>query len=178
MCTMAINAAPSQMTAPSIEAIVEKYCNVLLRVAFMYVKDAQLAEDAVQETYIKIFRKYPGFENEQAEKAWIMRVAVNTCKDMLRKSKSNVFDDDAVLENIPAPDNPSYDATEDEAIVEVMKLPEKYKDVILMFYYQDMKITDIAKCLDITENTVSVRLNRAREMLKTRMEGWYLNEDV
>ena len=175
---MAINAAPQQIAAPSIESIVEKYCNALLRVAFMYVKDAHLAEDVVQETYIKIFRKYPGFEDDRAEKAWIMRVAVNTSKDFLRKRGKYSIDDDAALESIAAPEDPGYDSTEDAAIVEVMKLPEKYKDVILMFYYQDMSISEIAKCLEISDNAVSVRLNRAREMLKTRLEGWYLNEEV
>ena len=62
---------------------------------------------------------------------------------------------------------------DDTLLREIMNLKPKYKEVILLFYYQDMKISEIARVLDAPESTVSVRLKRAREQLKKRLEGWY-----
>jgi len=156
---------------PDMEKIISRYGNSLYRMAFMYLKDVQLAEDALQETFLKIYKNYSRFRNESDEKTWMSRIAINVCKDMLRQSwrKVNITE---LIEDIPAdsfPDSTDYDGL----MVEIMKLPDKYREIILLHYYQDMKTQDIAQTLGIPIGTVLVRLKRARDMLAKNLEGWY-----
>jgi RNA polymerase sigma-70 factor (ECF subfamily) len=160
---------------PDINNLIEKYGNSLLRMCFIYLKDSHLAEDAVQDTFIKIHKSYPKFRGDSKEKTWIMRIAINVCKNYLRSSWWKRIDETMVLENMPS--NNSNDALQDEALLlEIMKLSSKYKEVILLFYYQDMKIREIAEVLKTPEATISIRLKRAREILKINLKGWYYDE--
>jgi RNA polymerase sigma-70 factor (ECF subfamily) len=102
-----------------------------------------------------------------------MRIAINVCKNYLRSSWWKRIDETALLESIPAEEHTIGD---DTLLLEIMKLSSKYKEVILLFYYQDMKIREIAEVLQIPEATVSVRLKRARELLKTKLKGWFYDE--
>ncbi|HEY5561412.1 MAG TPA: sigma-70 family RNA polymerase sigma factor, partial [Clostridiaceae bacterium] len=149
--------------------------NSLLRMCFLYLKDIHLAEDAVQDAFIKVNKSYINFKGDSEEKTWVMRIAINVCKNYLRSSWWKRIDEAAVLENITVSN--STDALQDEALLlEIMKLSPKYKEVILLFYYQDMKICEIAEVLNIPETTISVRLMRAREILKIKLKGWYYDE--
>lgn len=134
---------------------------------FLYLKDAHLAEDAVQDTFIKAYNSYSQFKGKSSEKTWIMRIAINVCKNYLRNSWWKRVDESVVLDNIPTDESLIKD---DTLLLEVMKLSQKYKEVILLFYYQEMKIREIAEILKIPESTVSVRLKRAREKLKSNLE--------
>ncbi len=160
--------------ALDITHIVESYHTSVLRLAFLYLKDAHLAEDAAQETFIRAYRFQTSFRGDSSEKTWIISIAINVCRQFLRKAWWKQTDDTTALEQIPTEDAAAQ--VDDTTIVEVMRLPEKYKDVILLFYYQDLSIKDISKALDIPENTVAVRLNRARNLLHTRLKGWYYDE--
>lgn len=152
-----------------------EYGDSLLRMAFLYLRDEHLAQDAVQDTMLKVFVNYREFRGQAAEKTWIMRIAINVCKDYLRKSWWKRLEADAALENIPAPGD-VHDAADDTLMRQVMLLPSKYKEVILLFYYQGMKITEIAEALQIPDRTVSTRLKRARERLKSDLKGWYYED--
>ena len=152
--------------------MMEKYGNSLMRLCFMYLKDNHLAEDAVQETFLKVYRNYGQFDGGSGEKAWINRIAINVCKDMLRsawKRRVSVVEE---LADIPD-DTPCFENGDDSLVDAVMAMKPRYKEVILLFYYQDMKISDIAQALDAPESTISVRLKRAREILKKQLGGWY-----
>lgn len=164
---------PNKDDAPDIKKILDEYGNSVLRMCFIYLKDAHLAEDAVQDTFIKVYNNYSQFKGKSSEKTWIMRIAINVCKNYLRSSWWKRIDESAVLDNIPADENLVRD---DTLLVEVMKLSQKYKQVVLLFYYQDMRIREIAETLQIPESTVSVRLKRAREKLKLNLEGKYFEE--
>ncbi len=154
----------------NMERIVDEYGNRLFRMCYLYLKDIQLAEDAVQDTFIKIYRNYNQFQGGSNEKTWIMRIAINVCKDYLRSSWRKRVTPVESLADILAPEEP---IAEDKLLLdEVLKLKPKYKEVLLLFYYQDIKISDIAQILQIPESTVSVRLKRAREQLKKNLEGW------
>ena len=134
------------------------------------MKDVHLAQDAVQDTWFKVYRNYDKFDANSSEKTWIMRIAINVCKDYLRSAwhrKVNVQD---VLAEIPV-DGETHE--DDTLLIEIMRLKPHYREVILLFYYQDMKISDIAKVIGAPESTVSVRLKRAREQLRKRLEDWY-----
>ncbi|MGD9559625.1 MAG: sigma-70 family RNA polymerase sigma factor [Oscillospiraceae bacterium] len=171
----ACGTAEANAVLPDLDRMMDSYGNRLLRLCYMYLKDTQLAEDAVQETFFRVFKNYHRFDQGAGEKAWINRIAVNVCKDMLRsawKRRVNVVED---LGDIPQEGSP-YDAADTTLVETVMQLKPKYKEVILLFYYEDMKIADIAAALGTPESTISVRLKRAREILKKQLGGWYYGD--
>ncbi len=155
--------------------LIEQHSKLLFGTAYLMTRDRGLAEDAVQDTFIKIHKSYSNFNGDSREKTWIMRIAINVCKNYLRSSWWKCINETTVLDNIPSIDRD--DALQDETLlVEIMKLSSKYKEVILLFYYQNMKIREIAEALNAPEATISVRLKRAREILKVRLKGWYYDE--
>lgn len=156
---------------PDLERIIHAYGNAVLRMCFLYLKDMHLAEDAAQETFLKVYRSYAQFDGTAGEKTWVMRIAINVCKDYLRSAWNRRVSVVEALNDVPVAQE--YPHEDDTLLRAVMALKPKYKEVILLFYYQDMKISEIARILDAPESTVSVRLKRAREQLKKRLEGWY-----
>lgn len=158
---------------PNMKKLLDEYGNSVLRMCFLYLKDTQLAEDATQDTFIKVYTSYSQFKGHSTKKTWIMRIAINVCKNYLRNSWWKRIDESAVLETIPADENVVED---DTLLLNIMKLSLKYKEVILLYYYQDMKIREIAESLQMPESTVSIRLKRGREKLKINLEGWFYNE--
>jgi len=122
------------------------------------------AEDAVQETLIKYLSKNPRFANGEHQKAWLLRVANNTCKDMLRgfsRHKHSNLDDLQICET-----------EQDRAVLaQVMELPPKYKAVILLYYIDGYSVREAAEILHISENAVKKQLQRGRELLKLELEG-------
>ncbi|GAA0182844.1 sigma-70 family RNA polymerase sigma factor [Clostridium sediminicola] len=164
---------PDGNTTPNMKRLLDEYGNSVLRMCFLYLKDTHLAEDALQDTFIKVYTNHSKFKGNSSEKTWIMRITINVCKNYLRSSWWKRIDESTVLENIPG----DKDSIEDDSLLlEVMKLSPKYKEVILLYYYQDMKIREIAKALQRPESTVSVRLKRAREVLKVNLKGGFYDE--
>ena len=145
------------------------YKNDLMRMCCVWLMDAALAEDAVQETFIKAYRAMANFRGDCSEKTWLMRIAVNTCRSMRRSWWSRMVDrsvtPDMLADLYPAAQN------EDVALVEdVMRLPDKEKDVILLYYYQNMNVREVAQALGIGISAVSMRLKKARTRLRGMLE--------
>jgi RNA polymerase sigma-70 factor (ECF subfamily) len=151
------------------------YGPALLRMCYVYLKDRALAEDAVQETLIKAYLHYGSFHGDSSEKTWLTRIAVNTCRSTQRRFWWRRVDRRVTPESLPEPACPC-DPEDDSVIRAVMDLPEKYRCVVLLYYYQEMKTDEIAGALGVRPSTVSVRLMRAREQLKKQLEGWYFDE--
>lgn len=128
----------------------------------------------MQEAFIRVYKYQNQFKGEASEKTWITRITINVCKDFLRSAWKRNVDDEEALKLIAVEDDAAK--VDDTVILEVMKLPDKYKNVILLFYYQDLKIAEIARALKISESTVSIRLSRARGSLNKQLKGWYFNE--
>lgn len=154
---------------PELERMIGQYGDSLLRMCFLYLRDMRLAEDAVQDTFIKVYQHYVTFRGNSSEKTWIMRIAINVCKNYLRSSWWKRIDYTAALDQIPAAE--AVQLEDDSLLVMIMSLPAKYREVILLYYYQELKIREIAVVLQLKESTVSVRLKRAREKLRIRWEG-------
>ena len=167
---------PAQVTTQKIDInrIVTQYHTELLRMAFFYLKDTHLAEDAVQEAFIRVYKYQSQFKGNCSEKTWVTQITINVCKSFLHSSWSKNVDDEEALNSITVEDETVK--IDDTVILEVMKLPAKYKDIILLFYYQDLKIKEISSAFKIPERTVATRLSRAREMLNKKLKGWYFNE--
>lgn len=159
-----------------IETLIREYGNDVLRTAYMYVKDSHLAEDIFQDVFIKVNQKLDTFKGNSSIKTWIIRITINTCKDYLKSAwNRRVVPISEYEEN-------TLSSTEDFAAVEkaeeskmirdlIMDLPEKYKDVVLLVYYQEMTISEVASVLRIPEGTAKSRLSRAKDKLKICLEG-------
>lgn len=161
----------------NMEKLIDLYGDELLRLCYLYLHDLQLAEDAVQEAYIRIFRGYEKFQGKSKEKTWITRIAINVCKSYLRSSwKQKVFYGDIETVQDEKQIAQEMEIKDDTVIRAIYQLKPKYKEVILLFYYQEFKVAEIAQILDISASAVTVRLTRAREQLKDRLEGWYFDE--
>ncbi len=159
-----------------IETLMRQYGNDVLRTAYMYVKDIHTAEDIFQDVFIKVNQKLSTFEGNSSIKTWIIRITINTCKDYLKSAWNRRvvpmmdYQEDAIISET------DYEEVEQQDTKELIKksvlsLPAKYKDVVLCVYFQDMTITEAARVLNIAEGTAKSRLSRARQKLKSILEG-------
>ena len=142
----------------------------LLRTCYMYLRDREQAEDAVQETFFKAYRNLGAFRGESAEKTWLMKIAINTCRDMRRTGWFLHMDRRVTPEMLPDASVP-FEEIEEGLIVEVMNLPLRLREVVLLYYYQNMDTNEIAQTLGIARSSVSGRLQRARKKLREILEG-------
>ena len=142
----------------------------LLRLCCAYLRDIDLARDAVQETFLKAYRRMDKFEGKSSEKTWLMRIAINTCKDMLRGGWFRHVDHTAQVENLPLPVAPP--SAEHIALMSaIMALPPRQKEVILLHCDQGLNIRETARALGISPPAVINRLNKARTALRDALEG-------
>ena len=159
-----------------IDRLVRSYGTMVMRQAYFYMKDKQKAEDVCQEVFLRIYKKQPLLPDEQSEKAYLLRVTINLCKDNLKSAWHRKVVPMAENYDAPGsgltPEGESLQGEEKQMLYKaVMELPDIYKDVILLFYYHDMQTAEIAKVLGIPEVTVRTRLMRARGRLKETLKG-------
>lgn len=152
-----------------VQELIKRYQKNLYAAAFNICKNQMDAEDVVQETFVQYYTTKKEFESEQHISAWLLRVAINKAKNLTvtfwKKHKCSLED---YMETLTFPDLQSRDLFE-----EVMKLPEKYRIVIHLFYYEDYSVREIADILKLSESNVKVRLSRGRAMLKDSLkEEW------
>jgi len=159
-----------------LEQLMDEYGTQLLRMCAVYLRDQHLAQDAVQDTFIKAYRHLPTFRGECSVKSWLMGIAINTCRDYLRTAWFRHMDrrmDTDALPEIPAPD-----VFKDHTVLaEVNRLPKRYREVILLRYYQGMKVKETADALQLSTSAVKQRIKRANSILHDRLKEWYLNEE-
>lgn len=165
---------PSEMKS-EITRLVEEYGDDVLKIATVILRSKELAEDIYQETFLRAVRSFSGFRKESSEKTWLISIAVNLCRDYMRSAwKRRVV----VTEDFPTySDNNSTEdiveqKSEQQAVVKaILKLPDKYREIIHLFYYQEMGVNDIAKILKIPSGTVKSRLFKARSLLHEMIGG-------
>lgn len=166
---MEVVTGPDSIQAQQLCRLVEQYQTSLLRACYIQLHDATLAEDAVQETFIKAYKAMASFRGDCDEKTWLMRIAINTCRDMLRSAWFRHLDRRITPEQLPEPITQPHE--EDVGLtVEVMQLPQKYREVILLYYYECMTTDEIAQALSVAKSTVSARLERGRQKLRQTLE--------
>lgn len=183
------------------EELMRQYGNDVLRMAYLYVKDIQIAEDMFQEVFLKVYEKLPSFEGRSDIKTWILRITMNTCKDFLKSAyHTRVVPMQEMMERAHGGEasggtghireekgyrpigvenrdgTEAYEKIEQEETAQTVreavgKLPEHYRDVVLCVYFQDMSMEAAASTLGIEVGTVKSRLARAREKLKKMLEG-------
>lgn len=154
------------MTKQIFEAYFKENYSLVYRVAFTQMKGHADAEDVLQEVFVRLLKYQPHFDCIEHEKAWFIRTTINICKDII---KSKWHSTTVSIEKIPESEKNYFRlpyVQEDETLWEVLALPEKYKNCLYFFYYEDYSIKEIAQILKIPENTVKTNLKRGREMLK------------
>ena len=153
----------------SVQELAASYQGSLFAAAFNVCKNAQDAEDVVQDTFVQYYTTKKEFESEQHIRAWLMRVAVNKAKNVnrtfWRRNKISIED---YMETLV------FETPAAETLFEtVMQLPEKYRIVIHLYYYEEYAVREIAQILKLSESNVKIRLSRGRTMLKeTLKEDW------
>lgn len=157
------------MEVELIEKIVEKYANMVYRIALTRTGTIENAEDVFQEVFLKYSEKKPQFYNEEHEKAWFIRVTLNLSKN-LKNSAWN-------KRTITLAENYYFsNDKENEIFLAVCELPENYKTVIYLLYYEKYKVKEIAEILHKKEGTIKTWLSRGRQLLKNKIEGGFENE--
>ena len=150
--------------AKDIDEAVREYGDSLFRYCLVILGNVQDAQDAVQETFIRYIRKRPLFDNSEHEKAWLLKVAANRCKDMIRFRISHQT---VNIEEI------SIMAKEKEntgIIDALMSLPEKLRSVLLLYYVEGYKTEEIAEMINRSPSAVKMRLMKGRALLKEAYE--------
>lgn len=147
-----------------LEKLIITYGDMVYRLALARTRNKEMAEDVYQDVFLKIGKRNPKFENENHEKAYIIKATINQTKTFL--DSKHIKRVEELKENL------SFKVPErGEIYYAVLELPIKYRTAIYLFYYEEYKINEIASLMKSNENTVKSWLSRAREMLKNKIEG-------
>lgn len=152
---------------------VARYQDMVYRIALHQTGSAADGEDAVQEVFLRLLTAKKPPEGEEHLRRWLIRVTVNYCRDLLKSPwrKRRVS-----LESLP--EEPVFQREEEaELYREVMKLPEKYRTVLELFYYEELPVREIAEVLGIKETLVTTRLSRARARLREHLQEVWQDDE-
>lgn len=155
-----------------LEQAMEQWEVPLLRTCYLLVKDPVLAEDAVQDTFVKAWQSYERFRGESSEKSWLMRIAVNTCRDLRRGKWFRHVDRKVRMEDLPEPAVP-FQCADDTVTRAILDLPDGLRQVITLRYYQGFSVQEAADILKLSRRTIHYRLEKAERLLKESLEEWY-----
>ena len=165
-------AVPGMIREQRLNRWIEDYSDSILRTCFLYLSDQNQAEDATQDTWIKVWKHMDDYERKNIanDKAWLLRIAINTCKDYRRSAWFRHIDRSKALDDLP----PQLIAVapEDRSLtLMVMDLPDRYKQVLLLYYFQGLTMQETAKVAGVSQTTVQRRLKKAESLLKAGLTG-------
>lgn len=167
---MAHAEVPGMKSEELLRCWIEAYSDEILRLCFLYLGDQAQAEDALQDTFIKAWRHMEDGHRILNEKAWLMRIAINTCKDYRRSAWFKHVDRRQALDELPP--RLLHAASEDSSLtLAVMELPARYKQVILLYYYQGFTQQETAAALRLSPAAVFRRLRKAEALLRAAWTG-------
>lgn len=153
----------------NVNEIIEKYADMVYRIAITRCGTVENAEDVFQDVFMKFSEKNPRFENSEHEKAWFIRVTINLTKNLKQSSwnkKVVTLDESIVFEK----------KEENDIFSIVCELPQNYRTVIYLLYYEGYKVKEISDLMKTSEGTIKTWLFRAREILKEKIEGGFEDE--
>ena len=153
----------------AITRLVETYQVPLRRMCCLWLRDGALAEDAAQETFLRAYRALPAFRGECSEKTWLMRIAVNVCRNMSRGGWYRHVDRSVEISRLPEAAVP-FEERDDSLVRAICRLPAKQREAVLLYFYQDMRMSEIAEALNIAVSSVSRRLEAAKRTLRAQLE--------
>ena len=151
---------PTDLPQLTPEQVYDTYADMLYRVSVSILQSRADADDAVQNAFCRYLESAPSFRDKEHEKAWLIRVTVNQCKDLLRRRKIRAWLPFDELPEMTAPEtgSPVLDA--------VAALPDKYREVVILYHLEEMSVRETAAALTLSDSAVKMRLARAREMMR------------
>ena len=159
-----------------IDEIMNKYGQEVLQLVYSYVNNKEVAEDLTQDIFVKCYKSLHTYKGNSNLKTWLWRIAINHCKDYLKSwynKKVIVTEDDFTYmesQKESVEQTVIQNAEDRELASAVMNLPIKYREVIYLFYYEELSIKEIAIVIDVKENTIKTRMKKAKELLKKGLE--------
>ena len=150
------------------EDYIIEHKEAIYRLAYSYVKNPDDALDMVQESIYKGFLSLDSLKNPRAIKTWFYRIVVNTSLDFIRKSKREIIVDEEYLINNASGNSDSYSDIDLARALD--KLPDNYRTIIILRYFEDLKLNEIAQILDININTIKTRLYKGLGLLRIKMD--------
>ena len=167
---MEVIKGPEDLREFRLMQLMERHEKDVLRLCIVYLRDLTMAEDAVQETFLKAYRALADFRGESSEKTWLTRIALNVCHSMRRTGWFRFIDRRITLDKLPEPVvEADYALT--ELTIDVMRLPRKLLDVVLLHDYQGFTTREIGEMLGIPYQTVISRLKKAHTTLQIELKG-------
>lgn len=165
---------------------IDEYGDMLFKLSFVRLQNVQDAEDVVQEVFYQYVRNIGTFQDDEHEKAWLLKVTLNACRKVWRsawrrrRSEWNPEEtgQDGICREVhsmmPGPEEAAFRKEENRRLMSaVMELPAKYRDVIHLFYYEELSVKEIARITGRVESTVTSQLTRGRELLRKSLKGEY-----
>ena len=160
------------MSSEEYENTVNKYADMVFRIALNECKNREDAEDVVQNTFLKLLQNKKAFASEKHQKHWLIRVTVNECHSLFTspwRQKTQSLD---AVEYQLAGETPEHS----DLFYAVMELPAKYRNIVYLYYYEEYSIREISEILKMKESTLQTRLMRARKMLKEKLQEVWKDE--
>ena len=157
----------------SVDEAFQRFGDRTFSAAFSVCRSHADADDAVQDAFIKYYSMGLDYESEEHIRAWLVRTAINRAKDIVGSFwRRNRVDWEEYMDELP------FESEEDRGLFEaVMRLPDKYRIVLHLFYYEEYTVAEIAKILRLREGTVKSQLSRGRKLLKTMLEEEWNNDE-
>jgi RNA polymerase sigma-70 factor, ECF subfamily len=166
-----------------VENLMHKHGTELTNLAYTYVRDWGIAEEVIQDVFFKCYQNLDGFRGDATLKTWLYRIAINRCRDEMRKATfrrimakplASFF---SLKSLTPSPEDLLVEKGEKEVIVDhVLSLPTKYKEVILLYYYSNLTTEEIGQLMQQNGKTIRTRLHRARQLLLKKIGEVDTNE--
>lgn len=159
-----------------LDHLMDEHGQAILNLTYSYVRDVEIAKDLTQEIFIKIYQRIEQFQHKSTLKTWLWRIAINHCKDYVRSwNYRNITTTKGNLEESLSLDKNTEQQVikleeESQLLKEILSLPEVYREVIYLFYFEENSLKEIAALLTINTNTVKTRLRRAKKLLRQRLE--------
>lgn len=163
---------PSARPADEVEAVVHTYGDILFRICLVMLGNESDAEDAVQDTILRFLQKAPPFDSAEHKKAWLIRVAANRCRDMVRFWRRHPQIDLADLRE-------AVSEPESSGIMEaLMALPEKFRIVLTLYYVEEYRTKEIAAIIGKSDSAVKMRLQKGRRLLEEEYRKEFLQDEL
>ncbi|KPL61054.1 RNA polymerase subunit sigma [Rossellomorea vietnamensis] len=160
----------------TVEWLMDEYGKKVVRLAYTYLKQEQLAEDVAQEVFIRCYQKFDTFRQESSYQTWIYSITVNLCKDRLKSWSfrnlvfSDFFSSKGISHHTPESSVLHLEA-KTELSQSVLGLPIKYREIMILFYYEELTYKEIEDLLGVSSQTIKSRLHRGRNMLRKKLKG-------
>lgn len=171
---MEVVKGPDSNREERLTRMVEQYQASLLTMCYAYLHEREMAEDAVQETFLKAYKALDSFRGECTEKTWLTSIAINVCRSARKSAWMVRVNHFITPEDIPVAIWDHYDQDAADLASAIQQLPDKLKEVILLYYYQEMTMPEIARIVGVTPSMVSRRIKKAHAKLHGVLGKEYL----